>query len=175
MADRNSLTAERLRELLHYDPLTGVFTNRVKRGNLMAGEAAGCISEPHGYVVIGLDYCQYRANRLAWLYMTGAWPEHEVDHEDRVRWNNRWSNLRSATHAQNSTNAGPRLPNTSGFRGVFKVARSGKWLAKVVCEKRQHYFGTHEREIDAARAYDAGARSLHGDFAVLNFPAESRT
>lgn len=168
-----TLTAERLREVLRYDPLTGLFTNLVKRGNLPVGAIAGCRCHVHGYIVIGIDYEQHRAQRLAWLYMKGSWPLHEVDHRDRDRANNRWSNLRPATHAQNSTNAGNRLPNTSGYRGIVLVKRTGMWLAKVVACGRQHYFGTYVDPADAARAYDRGATQLHGEFALLNFPTAS--
>ena len=170
MTDRNSLTAERLRELLDYNPETGVFTRRKKRGNRRAGSVAGCLCRTNGYVVIGVDYGQYHASVLAVLYVTGAWPTAEVDHRDRDRANNRWRNLRPAMHAENARNRKSSLPNTSGFRGVFLVRRTGRWLAKLVVGGKQMYFGTYDSAVDAAHAHDAGARMHHGAFAYLNFP-----
>lgn len=169
MVDSNLLTATQLREVLHYQPETGLFTWRIKRGNKAAGSIAGCI-DPEGYWTIGLNYSSHRAARLAWLYVMGSWPTAEVDHKDRNRANNAWSNLKMATHTQNAVNASDRLRNTSGYRGVVKVKRTGKWLAKVVAEGKQHYFGTHGSAEQAARAYDVGVRVLHGEFAILNFP-----
>lgn len=172
MTDRNSLTSEQLRKLLHYDPELGWFMWLQKRGNQEAGSIAGCL-DPDGYCVIGLNYRTERAARLAWLYVTDSWPANEVDHEDRNRSNDAWLNLREATHSENASNAGNRLPNTSGYRGVVFVKRTGRWLAKVVVAKKQHYFGTHKTPVLAAKAYDRGAKLLHGRFALLNFPAAS--
>jgi len=101
------LTAERLREVLHYDPETGAWTWLVapRKGRSYVGQRAGALKDD-GYRIIGIDGVRYRSNRLAWLYMTGAWPEADVDHRDRAsRGDDRWTNLRAATRSQNQGNA----------------------------------------------------------------------
>jgi hypothetical protein len=125
----NPLTVDRLRELLAYDPETGVFVWRVSRGRMPAGARAGSVAG-HGYVHVMIDGRLYKAHRLAHFHMTGSWPADEIDHEDRQRANNVWGNLRPATHKQNRENESPRKNNTSGFRGV--AFRCGKWQAKIV-------------------------------------------
>ena len=75
------LTAKRLRKWLKYDPATGVFRWRANRhGRVEIGDVAGCIVQPKGHRVIGIDDGRYRANRLAWLYMTGKWPKLEINY-----------------------------------------------------------------------------------------------
>ena len=97
------LTHERLLQLLTYDPVTGVFRWRYSRRGCSAGAVAGRV-KPDGYRQIMLDSRAYYAQRLALFYVTGEWPEREVDHKDGCRDNNAWSNLRDATRRQNMWN-----------------------------------------------------------------------
>lgn len=93
------LTAERLRELLSYDPETGWFTWRVTRssnGRADAGSRAGALRSD-GYRHVTVDQHKYKEHRLAWLYMTGKWPEADLDHKNNTRDDNRFSNLRAAS------------------------------------------------------------------------------
>jgi hypothetical protein len=68
------LTQERLKEVLNYDPETGIFTRAVKRHKYPAGEKAGTV-EFNGYIVIRISGKTYKAHRLAWLYVYGEWPD----------------------------------------------------------------------------------------------------
>ncbi|SRR6266446_2339189 len=87
------LTQERLKELLHYDPETGVFSWILKRPAYGGNKKRG-----HEYVLINdVDGRDYRAARLAHLYMTGEWPKHKMDHINRIKDDNRWENLRDVT------------------------------------------------------------------------------
>jgi len=97
------LTYERLIHLLWYDPDTGrfIWQNSVRRG--WNGKVAGSLCTG-GYIQIIIDGHPYRANRLAWLYMTGEWPQWEVDHKNRIKTDNSWDNLRDITHQENSLN-----------------------------------------------------------------------
>lgn len=97
------LTAESLRELLHYDPQTGIFTWRVTRGNLKACSRAGSMKED-GYIRVCIGERRYHAHRLAWLYVTGDWPVEEIDHINRNKADNRFTNLRPATRSTNEQN-----------------------------------------------------------------------
>jgi hypothetical protein len=92
-AKAKTLSAKRLRKLLTYAPTTGVFRWRVRKGPHVRG-VAGCIHPPKGYRVIGIDGKMYRANRLAWLYMTGKWPKLEIGYINHKTSDARWANLR---------------------------------------------------------------------------------
>ncbi|MFP5513408.1 MAG: HNH endonuclease signature motif containing protein [Alphaproteobacteria bacterium] len=159
------LTQERLRELLDYDPKTGVFTWAISAAKrIKVGQVAGVIND-QGYVVIKIDGRMHRAHRLAFLYMTGAFPVGEIDHEDRNRSNNRWGNLREATGTQNQGNTGIRSNNSSGHKGVSWSRKNGKWLANICVNGRTKHLGLFEDVNDAAAAYARAAEEYFGDFA----------
>lgn len=88
------LTAERLRELVHYDPETGVMTRRVALSNRnKVGQVVGYLNRGDGYLYATVDAKSHAVHRLAWLYVTGAWPEHQVNHKNDKRTDNRFANL----------------------------------------------------------------------------------
>lgn len=162
MADRNSLTAVALREALYYDPVTGVFTWLVQpqiAGKVRVGDVAGRI-DSKGYLRIGLGGNQYRAHRLAWLYMTGTWPAVEVDHEDRCPLHNWWSNLRLATSGQNKQNVGVRRDNTSGCRGVSWATRHKVWLVQITCNGIRKHVGHFPTLAEAISARERVEKEL---------------
>jgi hypothetical protein len=169
------LTAERLREVLHYDHETGVFTWKVRVSiRIVVGKAAGVVGK-RGYVIIGLDGGHHYAHRLAWLYMTGRWPDGEVDHEDRMRTNNRWKNLRAAPVGQNAHNSGQRKNNTSGVPGVSWDKKRGCWIAKICINRKQIYLGSFGQDIEAAKAEHRRAQErLHPFRSAAQTPSHSR-
>ena len=157
-----NLTSDRLRAVLDYDPETGIFRWRVQRGGMRAGALAGCAA-PDG-VLIAIDYRQHRAARLAFLYMTGAWPPAEIDFLDHDNLNNRWNNLRPATSAQN--HAYQRTPRNSrtGIKGVWWDATVKRWAGQVIHAGR--VYKRHFETIGSAARYVRAKREqLHGDFA----------
>lgn len=175
-ANRNAadLTAERLRELLDYDPGTGIFTNRTRRStNTVVGAQAG-YAKRAGYRVIRLDRILYYANRLAWLYVHGEWPKGMVDHADGDPSNDRIGNLRDATRAQNGWNAGVRADNTSGHRGVHWSKIHERWVASIQVNGRRTCLGYFADITAAAKAYDAAAARLFGAYARTNEPLRPR-
>lgn len=99
--------------------------------------------------------------------LMGAEAEQRVDHEDNDGLNNQRGNLRIATAGGNQHNTGPRRGR---FKGVCWHTRSGKWIAQIMAGGRYRYLGLFEEEEAAARAYDAKAVELHGEFAKTNFP-----
>ena len=159
MAEHN-LTAERLRELLHYDPETGVFTWRESRHNhVRVGTIAG--HNNHGYLRIHIGDKSYGAHRLAWLHVYGKWPSDQIDHIDGKPLNNRIINLREAIHAQNVQNQ--YRPHTNGQSGLLGVTHSfGKWKAQINVSGKKIYLGTFESKETAHAAYLAAKRSFHG-------------
>jgi hypothetical protein len=158
------ITAERLRYLLHYEPLTGVFRWRISTSNRMpVGTMAGAYS--HGYCTIGIDGCRYRAANLAYLYMTGEWPTAGIDHKDQDSTNDRWENLRLADQSQNNANSRMRKDNVSGSRGVSWSRSKLKWRAYVSLNGKQFFCGYHDSIEDAKAARDSKASLLFGEFA----------
>lgn len=113
------ITQENLKEMLHYDSETGVWTwlKAPKHNTRRTGSRAGSIN-PDGYRKIRIDGLAYQSSRLACLYMTGAWPVYEMDHDNRIRSDDRWSNLREATSSQNKYNK-PQQDSALGLRGVY--------------------------------------------------------
>jgi len=159
------LTQERLQELLEYDQDTGEFRWRVTRKpNIREGEVAGFHARSQ-YWVIHIDGRNYRAHQLAWLYVNGEWGRPVIDHCDGDPLNNRWDNLRLASHTNNAANR-PRLPrNTSGFKGVSFDRRRGDWMAQITKEGRRYFIGRFATAEEAHAAYVAKARELFGEFA----------
>ena len=151
------LTAARLREVLVYDPTSGVFTWRVARGRAPAGAVAGQRSR-YGYTAIRVDRVLYAAHRLAWLYVHSVWPPDEIDHRDGVRNNNRLNNLRAATRGENMQNVvSPR----DGMQGTFFRADRGRWKASIKINQRATHLGFFDTEVEARHAYLRAKAELH--------------
>lgn len=147
-----ALTAERLREVLRYNPATGAWTWRVRSGGkCVAGSSAGCL-DPSGYIKISVDNGRYYAHRLAFLYMTGEWPKGESDHIDRDRSNCRWSNLRDVDRVTNARNTGARRRNKLGVKGVHQLP-GGSYRASIHREGRTMRLGCFRTIEEAAAAY----------------------
>ena len=157
-----NLTSARLRELLEYDPQTGVFTWLADRGRMAkAGDVAGSLHH-HGYVVIRIDGAIHRAHRLAWLYMHGFLPVNEIDHRNGIRSDNRSENLREATKAQNMGNQlNSHARSKSKILGVRFHKRDGKWTSEISTNKKRHYLGLFETAELAEAAYLAAKRAMH--------------
>lgn len=155
------LTAERLRELLDYDPATGVFTWRKNLCNSVgAGDLAGTTHRT-GYRVIQVAKRLYLAHRLAWLYMHGHWPKSLLDHINRVKTDNRIVNLREVSQSENRQNCLKLRSNTSGYKGVTKSQVKGRWQAQITVNGRGKYLGLFDTPELAHEAYVKAAAILH--------------
>ena len=160
-----TLTAERLREVLAYDPDTGVFVWRVPPVNqVRAGDVAGGIMGA-GYLVITIDRKKHYSHRLAWLYVHGAWPIEEIDHIDMLRTNNKLSNLREATVTQNNVNRPVHSNNKSGTKGVRATKNGERWSARIGVSGRTIDLGCYNTKEEAGAAYAEAARRYYGEFA----------
>lgn len=157
----HDISATRVRELLDYDPETGVFTRKVTQGNAKAGATAGYLDKSNGYVTISIDGKKCYAHRLAWLYVYGTWPEAEIDHMNRQRSCNRIGNLRAATHRQNLQNTTQPSNNTSGCKGVSLIKRTGKWEAFIKTYGKKRHLGVFTTFAEAAAARRTAEASLH--------------
>ena len=156
------LTQEELKQLLHYDPETGVFTWLVDSNRkVKAGSIAG-YKHSKGYVEVGISEFIYKAHRLAFLYMTGNFPLDCVDHINGIRDDNRWLNLRSCTNQQNQFNRRVYKDNKSGYKGVGKIG--DKWQAKICIGGVRRSIGTFDTPELASQAYQNHAKKVHGEF-----------
>ncbi len=159
------LTAARLREVLHYDPATGIFTwVRPTGRRAKIGDAAGS-AEGRGYWAIRIDCERYKAHRLAWLYQYGEWPLGDLDHINGDKRDNRIANLREASRSTNIQNLrAAKSHNSSGFLGVI-LDRSKKtakrYTARIVHNGKQHSLGYYNTPEEAHAVYLEAKRKHH--------------
>lgn len=146
------LTQAKLKEALHYNPETGIFTwVKLNNNQLKPNALAGNLS-PRGYIVIRIYAVLYKAHRLAWLYVYGDFPPKEIDHINHIKNDNRIVNLRLADRITNNRNASKRKDNTSGVVGVTFHKRVKKWQASIGAgSKHLGYFKTMEDAIFARK------------------------
>lgn len=150
--DLNHMTRDEILTRLSYDPLTGHFHWVKSKRPGWEGKRAGYALN-NGYRMISVDEHAVLEHRLAWFLMTGSWPAGEIDHDNRVRNDNRFANLKDGTKADNQANASLRKDSTSGVQGVHWSARADRWVARVQRNGKRHcvgYFKTIE-EASAAR------------------------
>ena len=172
---KRSLTADELRNLLHYEPTTGVFTwlrtdSRPPNWNaLYVGKRAGYINKHLGRRLIAIlvngKKTRFYAALLAWLYMTGEWPQHEVDHRSTDSADDSWDNLRAATSSQNKCNRKGNRTSALGVKGIHFDKSRQKYLAQICLGKTRHHLGRYDTIEEAAAAYATAAAELHGEFA----------
>jgi hypothetical protein len=156
------LNAEKVRDVLSYDPDTGLFAWK-KTGNraLKIGDRAGYL-HPRGYVYIKIGNHSYAAHRLAWLIVHGQWPQDQLDHRNGVRSDNRISNLRPCVGStENNQNTAKYGSNRTGFHGVGWHKASGRWRARINAGGRQYHLGAFDTPEEASAAYLAAKARLH--------------
>jgi len=153
-----------LLDILNYNPETGIFTWAKPRPKVRVGQVAG-YTHRKGYLAIEINGQGHSAHRLAWFYMTGEMPDGYIDHINRIRSDNRFSNLRLATHGQNRANS--VTTNKHGFKGVVykKWLKAKPYQAQITFNKKVIYLGCHATPEEAHAAYKEAAEKLHGEFA----------
>lgn len=146
------LTQKRLKEMLIYDPETGIFTWLASVSNVKAGDIAGSLCKATGYIKIRLDRNEYLAHRLAHFYMEGYFPETEIDHKKGIRCDNRWSQIKPVSRSCNSQNCKLSSNNKSGFPGVSFNKRLKVWQSDVMLNGKTISLGRYDNKLDAALA-----------------------
>ena len=156
MLNKTRICQERLKEVLHYNPENGEWAWLATKANqINTGDSAGCISGT-GYRYIKVDGIAYKSSRLAWLYQKGYFPEHDIDHKDRVRDNDIWTNLRHVTRSCNTKNSRIRSDNSTGVVGVSFSQKYNSWRVRIDIAKKTKSIGSFPNFIDAVRArYEA--------------------
>lgn len=126
------LTHEVVRALFDYDPETGALTRKVGRGTrFKVGSTVGGKCRIHGYMMMRFGQRAYRVHRVIWLWWYGYWPEHDIDHVNRVRHDNRLRNLRHVTRECNNRNSCLSRKNVSGVKGVSYDKSVGYYKIRV--------------------------------------------
>jgi hypothetical protein len=169
MALMATLTHARLTELLEYLPESGFFVWRTDRSRTKAGTVAGTLwvsrtRKNYSYISIRIDGVAYPAHRLAWFYMTGVMPPKsvQIDHRFGGSLDNRWDNLREATHTQNQWSRGAQRNGKLKLRGVTQVG--DRYRARISVNKKRINLGFFETAGLAATAYKEASEQHHGAF-----------
>lgn len=150
MARVTKLTHERLTELLDYNPATGAFVWKVSRSNrVKPGSQAGVFHEQSGGRYISIDSEKFMAHRLAWFYVHGAAPEHDIRPQDGNFDNCAIDNLREVTRVELQHHRAKQTNNTSGFLGVSRTNK-GKWQATLTWNYKQISLGANFETAEAA-------------------------
>lgn len=159
--DVGDISAECLKNVLDYDPLSGEFTWKARMGKRgVPGKRAGTV-DFNGYVVVTINRKRHKAHRLAWLYMYGKWPDVAIDHINGVKADNRASNLRQADWAQNQHNRTLQRNNKTGYMGVSWSSATGKWHAGIRVGGKSRNLGAFDSPERAHEAYLAAKATLH--------------
>lgn len=157
-----TLTAERLREVLHYDPVTGFLTRKIKLV-ANASDSENIKLSGRGYIYMHVEGHRYSAHRLAWLHVHGRWPKNMLDHINGNRSDNRISNLREADATLNRENQhAARSDNlSSGVIGVHWSEYHKKWKAHIRVGGRLRHLRYCSTVEEASSVYLAAKRRLH--------------
>jgi hypothetical protein len=149
-----------IKSLLGYNKSTGTLIWLVSRGPVKSGDIAGTMS-PQGYIVVRIDRANFMAHQIAWVIETGAWPLETIDHIDGDPSNNRFSNLRQATLAENQQNLKIYKNNTNGFPGIYFSKKDKLWKARVQVRGKRMFIGCFKNPEDAYAAYLSGKAKHH--------------
>jgi hypothetical protein len=164
---RARITADALRAEFFYNPETGIFTTKASRKGRIVGRPC-LFANREGYVMVPLWGRAYAAHRLAWVYMTGSWPETELDHINGVRDDNRWSNLRASTRQENMQNRhNPNRNSAVGLIGV-DIVGSGHYRARIRVGGKNVSLGCYKTKEEAYSAYLSAKRKYHPSSTLAN-------
>jgi hypothetical protein len=166
---KTPLTAEYVKSILNYNPKTGRFVWKYREdvpkewNTNFAGEIAGSFDR-NNYLIIGINGSLYKAHRLAWLIVTGKWPQFEIDHEDGDVFNNRFSNLREASRQENGCNLKTPSNNTSGVKGVSWHKPCQKWQAQIGIDGTSTHLGYFDSFDEAVAVRKLAELEHFGNF-----------
>lgn len=177
-----SITADYVRSIVHYDPLTGKFfwkersashfqackfsaQGKANRWNgRFLGKEAGKHNGATGRVNILIDGQTLAAGRVAWVILHWVWPLGEIDHINGDPSDNRAHNLRDVIPAQNCWNTKTRVTNKIGLKGVVFHSQIGRWRATITAHGKRHSLGCYETPEEAHAAYCGASKVLHGEY-----------
>lgn len=152
------MTKENLVKHFICDPETGLITRRYLPKNGKNGFGS---KNNTGYVCISFNRKKYLAHRLIWLFVHGSFPKGMIDHINRIKTDNRISNLREVSNSENMQNIGFIKSNKSGIKGVSFKKSTGKWVANISIGGKAIFLGSHDDKESAAQAYKDAQKIYH--------------
>ncbi len=155
---------ERLKELIEYNPVTGVCKRIIDSGNRKAGDKIGCLQKQKGYLTGSIDGQNYQVHRLIWMYWYGVDPgSKQVDNKNKIRSDNWIENLRLGTNQQNLYNmsASGEVP----YKGVTLCKRTGLYIARILPSGKNISLGRYKTAEEASEAYMKAAKQFYGEYA----------
>lgn len=147
---------------------TATWVDATKHHAPLVGKEAGCPRRTQNgklYWHIKIDNTPFKRSHLVYLVANGRWPELQIDHIDGDSLNDKPSNLREVTATQNAWNHKVRSKKAALPMGVRLIASSGKFQARIACNKRVHYLGVFETPDQASAAYQNKRKELFGEYA----------
>lgn len=169
---------EYLHECFDYDPESGLLTWKVrplhhfntvkgwKKVNTSCGnKEAGSRNHHSGYIYLRLLNINYSAHRIIWKLITGCDPTNTIDHDNNIKSDNRWHNLRPATSNENNHNRSINLNNKFQLKGVTFHICVKKYTARINFNKQRYHLGYFDTAEEAHKAYCKAALEMHKDFA----------
>ena len=145
---------EEVRELINYDPATGLLTWKQNRGKVKAGDRIGH-KIPNGYMAFGFNYTQLYCHRVAYYLHYGVDPgEFQVDHENQNRSDNRIENLRLVTQTQNQQ-------NRQQSKGFYFSKRKGKYISQIIVDGVKKHLGSFDCPLMAHLTYRDAKAQYH--------------
>ena len=160
MGKQTDITQADIAECVKYDPATGKLTWLVAHQKVKIGDEAGHLRDD-GYVDISIKGTLFLAHRVIWCLVYGYWPEHEVDHLNRIRDDNRIENLEHKTQSCNLRNGSVRRDSKTGIPGVHYSHKLDKYIVRITVGPKRIYVCTVNTLVEAARARHA-AEIKHG-------------
>lgn len=159
-----NMTQEVLKQVLHYNPGTGVFTWQYRDRSFFkdlrsftmwntrfAGRVTGHEFKTNSgkcYIKLNIFGKRWYGHRLAYLYMVGVLPD-EVDHDDGNGTNNKWSNLNHATRRDNCMNYKLNVNNKSGVAGISLCKSTQRWHSRIQIDRQQIFLGSFDDFFEA--------------------------
>lgn len=164
---------EVLNRAFAYDPESGNLYWKIRQGQMSPGKKAGFPAAEPGidgskYQYVRLNGRNYSVHRVAWLLMTGSFPGKgmEVDHINRKRDDNRWSNLRVVTKAQNMRNRSTNKNNSTGVRGIS--IDNGKYRVRIQVDGKSKSIGNFFSMGDAESARREAEKTYFKEYARVD-------
>lgn len=163
---------ELLRELeatFIYNPFTGTLRRKYKYTGKMKGKVVECGTKSvRGYLVVRFNKKTITVHRIAWMLFYKEPAPESIDHINRIKTDNRITNLRAATPTQQLLNTPIKSDNTSGFKGVSYFKRDDKWRAYTSVNGKFKHIGYYETPEEASEAYNREVTRLYGEYANTN-------